>query len=362
MKRLGLLVLQIALAWVLCSDVYAQGVSGRWSEERVNAWYAEKGWPVGCNYVTSTAINSIEMWQGETFDPKTIDREMKWAESLGFNTIRIFLNALVYEDDPAGFKKRFERVLRILDKHGMRALVTFFTNGGKPDGKLGKQMDFVKGLHSPGWKQSPGMDVVNDPMKWGKIEVYVKDIMSTYKDDDRILMWCLYNEPENLQGGKVNTLPLLRAVFGWAREVNPSQPLTAPMWLMPCYTESSTYLPIVCFLGENCDVMTFHCYESPEYMKKFIGYLKQFNRPIVCTEYLTRRDGNTFENCLPLMKGENVGAINFGLVQGKCGFYYHWTSKEGAEEPELWFHDILRKDGTPYKTEETDFIRTMTRK
>ena len=150
---------------LLSQSIFAQSDNGRWSEERANQYFAERGWPVGCNYVTSTAINTIEMWQAETFDAKTIDREMGWAEDLGFNTIRIFLNALVYESDPVGFKKRFDRVLRILDKHGMRAIVTFFTNGGKPDGKLGKQMDFVLGLHSPGWKQSPGMDIVNDPMK-----------------------------------------------------------------------------------------------------------------------------------------------------------------------------------------------------
>ena len=351
------------LAMLLSSQsIFAQSDNGRWSEERANQYFAEHGWPVGCNYVTSTAINTIEMWQAETFDAKTIDREMGWAEDLGFNTIRIFLNALVYESDPVGFKKRFDRVLRILDKHGMRAIVTFFTNGGKPDGKLGKQMDFVLGLHSPGWKQSPGMDIVNDPMKWGKIETYVKDIMTTHKTDDRILMWCMYNEPENQQGGKVRSLPFLRAVFKWAREVNPSQPLTSPMWGIPCVAEWGSNLPIVCFLGENCDVMSFHCYEPVPVMKKFIDYLKQFNRPIVCQEYLTRRDSNTFEDCLPLMKAENVGAINFGLTQGKCGFYYHWTSKEGAPEPELWFHDILRKDGTPYRQSEVDFIKSLTKK
>ena len=354
-------VILVLFAFFASSVVSAQSIAGRWTEERANQWFEEKGWPVGCNYVPSTAINTIEMWQAETFDAKTINREMGWAEKLGFNTMRIFLNALVYESAPEGFKSRFDEVLGILAKHKMRALVTFFTNGGNPDGRLGKQMDAVQGLHSPGWKQSPGMDIVNDPTKWGGIERYVKDILTTHKDDDRILMWCLYNEPENLQGGKVNTLPLLRAVFQWAREVNPSQPLTAPMWGIPCQADWGSNLPIVCFLGENCDVMSFHCYESTDVMKKFINYLKQFRRPLVCTEYLARTQGNTFESCLPLLRHENVGAISFGLVQGKCGFYYPWSSKEGSPEPPVWFHDILRSDGTPYSKAEVDFVKSITK-
>ena len=46
----------------------------RWTAERANNWYAQQPWLVGANFVPSTAINQLEMWQAETFDPATIDR------------------------------------------------------------------------------------------------------------------------------------------------------------------------------------------------------------------------------------------------------------------------------------------------
>ncbi len=341
---------------------YAKEPAERWSEERVNEWYARKGWPVGVNYVPSTAINALEMWQEETFDPKTIDRELGWAEDLGFNTMRIFLNDLVWEADPKGFKKRLDKFLDICKKHKMRAIVTFFTNGGKGGAKLGKQPEPVAGLHSPAWMQTPGSEKVNDPNEWPRLERYVKDIMTTFRNDDRILLWCLYNEPENLNRG-ANTLPLLREVFKWGREVNPSQPLSAPMWRIPGASENlKTNYPIFGFLAENNDVMTFHCYESPEILKACIAALKQFNRPVICHEYLARCQGSTFEGCLPVLKSQNVGAVNFGLVQGKANFHVHWSSKKDAPEPDIWFHDIFRTNGEPYNPTEIDFIKFITGK
>ena len=181
---------------------FAKKPAERWSEEKANAWMAEQGWIVGCDYVCATAINQIEMWQAETFDPATMDKEMGWAEGLGFNTVRVFLSDLVYTADPKGFKARFEEFLGIIEKHHIRAIVTFWTNGGKcKNPKLGKQPESVQGVHNSQWCMVPGTEVVNDPTKWHELEVMVKDIIKTYKNDDRILFWCLYNEPQNTQRG-----------------------------------------------------------------------------------------------------------------------------------------------------------------
>lgn len=341
----------------------ATGQSGqRWSTERANQWYQSKPWPVGCNYIPSTAINQLETWQADTFDPKTIDRELGWAEGLGFNTVRIFLHDLAWQADPAGFKQRLDQFLAIAWKHKIRAIVTFFTNGmygysGEP--YIGKQPAPMPGVHNSGWVQTPGAAIVNDPSKWGRLEKYIQDVMTTFARDDRVLLWSLYNEPENAKK-EAKSLPLLRAVFEWARRVNPIQPLSSPIMRYP--TPGKPPPDIVTFLYENCDVMTYHCYGDPEAVNAYLALLRPFNRPLICTEYMGRTRGSTFQNTLPIYHRENVGAISFGLVAGKMQTHFTWGSKQGSPEPKVWFHDIFRPDGSPYDPEEIALIKQLTSK
>ena len=90
------LALLIAFAPGLCGQqIPAPGE--RWSEAQANAWYARQPWPVGADFLPSTAINELEMWQADTFDPTTIDRELGWAEGIGMNTMRVFLHNLLWE-------------------------------------------------------------------------------------------------------------------------------------------------------------------------------------------------------------------------------------------------------------------------
>lgn len=356
MRRFLGLLLCLFISFLVC---FAKDKTNcRWTEEKANSWVADKGWIVGCDYVCATAVNQIEMWQKESFDPETINRELGWAEGLGFNTVRVFLSNLVYSQDPKGFKDRFEEFLKICDNHHLRAIVTFWTNGGKcKDPKLGTQPSPIQGVHNSQWCMVPGTDIVNDPTKWKELEVMLKDILKTYKHDSRILMWCLYNEPQNTQRGVKLTLPLLKKTFEWAREINPSQPLTSPIWEIP--SADTRQMPTVTFVLENSDVISFHCYKDPLTLENFIKLLLSYNRPIVCTEYMGRPI-STFEGSMPIFKKYKVGAINFGLTSGKCNFNLQWTSKPGDPTPEIWFHDIFRIDGTPYSEKEVKFIRTMT--
>jgi hypothetical protein len=326
----------------------------RWSTERAKKWYAAQPWLVGCNYIPSTAINQIETWQAGDFDPKTIERELGSAEGLGFNTIRVFSHDLVWEADPAGFKQRVGEFLDICQRHHLRVMFTFFTNGcygyvGPV--RLGKQPDPLPGVHNSGWVQTPGFASVNDPKTWGRLERYVKDVLTTFRNDPRVVIWDLYNEPENEARG-AKCLPLLRNVFAWARTVNPSQPLTSCI-------DRLTLNPLNTFLGENCDVITFHTYGGPKSVEKFITTLKTFDRPLLCTEYMGR-PMSTFKELLPIFQRERVGAYSFGLVMGKMNTIFPWGSKQGTPEPKLWFHDILRGDGTPFDAAEVAFLRRIT--
>lgn len=336
----------------------AEVSSGRWGEEKANAWWARQEWPVGCNYVPSYAINQFEFWQPETFNPEVIDRELGYAESLGFNTLRIYFHEMLWYADKDGFKSRINQFMDMAEKHGQKLIVTFFTNGGTYNNpQLGPQPQPVRGVHSSGWIQSPGAQNVNDPASWPRLKEYVQDMLRTYGDSDRVLYWCLYNEPENYKEG-AKSLPLLKEVFKWAREVNPSQPCTAPIWIRPGQKGDKTKLEILNAIFDNVDIITFHCYYDSE-LETFINMLKPFNRPMVCQEYMGRPN-STFEYSLPILKREKIGAINWGLVAGKCGFYMPWGSKPGDPMPDVWFHDIFHEDGTPYSEAEVEFIKSQT--
>lgn len=332
----------------------------RWSEERAWAWYKAQPWPVGCVYMPSYAGTPVEIWGKEYFRPEVVDRELGLAEGLGFNAIRLFLCDLVWQDDPEGFMERLEETVRLADKHGLRILMTFFTNGGTiKDPFLGPQPQPVPGVHNSVWMSSPGRDVVNDPSRWPVIERYLKAVMTRYKDDPRILAWCLYNEPENTKG--FDTLPFLEAVFRWAREVNPSQPLTAPMWATP---EARSYNKEISeFICASSDVISFHSYNDSTKCRSFIEYALQFGRPVICSEWMARSRGSDYFSILPLFKEYRIGCFSYGLVNGKQQCHYPWNPVEEGkpvpftEEPEVWFHDLFRPDGTPYSEEEVRFIR-----
>ena len=324
----------------------------KWSREKAHEWYAQHDWMTGANFNPSTAINQLEMWQEDTFDPETIDRELGFAEGIGFNTMRVYLHSLAYKADPNGFKKRVETYLGIANKHGIKTIFVFFDDVWGKTPKIGKQPDPIIGTHNSGWMQDPGDPASKEEKNFPALEVYVKDILKTFANDTRVLMWDLYNEPGNT-GKLATSLPLLKKVFQWGREVNPNQPLTVGLWAWS-FHELNT------FQAQNSDILTYHQYEGPKEHQLIIDLLKTHDRPMVCTEYMARTNNSRFSNILPLLKKENIGAINWGLVAGKSNTKYAWnTPIEDGGEPVEWFHEVFRKDGTPYRKDETDLIKKL---
>lgn len=322
----------------------------RWTPEQAWTWYNQQPWLVGCNYTPRTAINQLEMWQKETYYPETIDEELGWAESLGFNTARVYLHDLVWEKDPDGFKKRIDDFLSIASRHGIKPMFVFFDDCWNTEFNAGKQPEPKPGVHNSGWVQSPGSARVQDPSTWDNLEEYVKDILATFGKDQRVLMWDLYNEPGNNKLDE-KSLGLVEAVFKWAREADPSQPVSIGVW----YRNE----PLNKYQLEHSDVITFHSYQPVEELESIITELKQHDRPLICTEYMARTRGSRFQNYLPIFKREKIGGINWGLVSGKTNTIYPWGSPEGGPEPEEWFHDIFRADGSPYNVEEVEFIKKI---
>jgi len=336
----------------------------RWSIEKSNEWYAHQPWLVGCNFIPSNAINQLEMWQAETFDPATIDRELGWAAGIGFNTVRTYLHDLAWEADASGFKQHINTFLDVASRHGIRPILVIFDDCWNPNPKLGVQPAPKPGVHNSGWAQSPGLDVVNrGPSGWDRLERYVKDVIVSFAEDGRILLWDLYNEPGNSGNGE-KSLPLVGSVFGWARSVNPSQPLSVGLWFGNKKLND--------FQLSASDVITYHNYSPADNLERQIAELKQHGRPLICTEWMARTRGSLVRTNLPVFAREKVGCLNWGLVAGKTNTIYPWISTisilnprrwfrpKMATEPKVWFHDLFRTDGTPYDKTEFELFKKYT--
>jgi hypothetical protein len=321
----------------------------RWSAERAHAWYNARPLPFGCNFIPSNAINALEMWQAETFDPKTIDRELGFAQNVGMNAMRVYLHNLLWEQDAAGLKRRMEEYLTLAAGRGIDTLFVLFDTCWNDHPQLGEQPAPRPGVHNSGWVQGPGSVRLLDPSAWGPLEGYTRDILSTFGTDSRVLGWDLFNEPTN-GGYSDSVLPFLVNTFAWARMANPSQPLTVGTWDDHPLSND--------VILQQSDIITFHNYDTAELLDAKIVQLQALGRPIICTEYMARTVGSRFETCLPVLLKHGVGAINWGLVKGKTNTIFGWEKPlADVDEPPEWFHDIFRPDGTPFNEAEVACLR-----
>lgn len=338
----------------------------RWTPEQAQKWYERQPWSVGCNFLPSTAVNDTEMWQAETFDRSTIERELGWARGLGFNSVRVFLQYRVWDADPQGFLQRFNLFLSLADMHGLRAAPILFDDccfaGKEP--YLGRQDDPVPGVHNSGWVPSPGPAIGGDKRNWPRLEQYVRDVVGQFADDPRILIWDLYNEPGANE--KFDSRDLLTATFEWARAAEPSQPMTSGVFRgkldgSQTLEELGAADERSRIMIENSDVLSFHNYCDLSWIEGSRRAFSAAGRPMFCTEWMARGPmASLFKTHLPFWRQHKIGCFNWGLVAGRTQTYYPWGSPKDSPEPATWHHDILRRDGTPFDAEEAAFIRQVT--
>jgi hypothetical protein len=363
----------LALLFAFIITLHAQQTQApepRWTEAQANIWYAAQPWPVGANFLPSDAINELEMWQADTFDPTTIDRELGWAQAIGMNTMRVFLHNLLWEQDPKGFQQRIDTFLTIAARHHIRPVFVLFDSCWEANPKLGPQHPPIPGVHNSGWVQAPGPDVLQDTAQYPRLESYVKGVVGAFANDPRILAWDVWNEPSDTltstaakgEPGKVILIGLLPQVFAWARTAHPTQPLTSGLFHGD-WASLATMPPLARIQIEQSDVISFHNYGWPEDFERKVVQLQQFHRPLICTEYMARGNGSTFDTILPIAHRYHVAAINWGLVAGKSQTYLPWDSWQRPyvdHQPTIWFHDVFHADGKPYREREVEIIRDLT--
>ena len=344
----------------------------RWTPEMAHDWYGKQPWLVGCNFAPSYAINQLEMWQAETFDLLTINAELTLAASIGMNSVRVYLHDLLLLQDEPGFLDRIDLFLGLAKVHNIRVMFVLFDSCWDPDPVLGPQRAPRDGVHNSGWAQAPGMAALKDLNQRPRLEAYVKAVVTRFAHDPRILAWDIWNEPDNgpdvascdaneweRKGELVR--PLMADAFAWARSCSPSQPLTSAIWTGD-WSSPEKLSQLQQTQIDNSDVVSFHNYGSAEEFERRVGWLKQWGRPILCTEFMARPAGSTFEAILPVAHEHAVGNFCWGLVRGKTQTHLPWDNwiSPFADFPkEAWFHDIFDPDGTPHDVAEVEFIRMM---
>jgi hypothetical protein len=379
----------LALVMLLANAVSAQPVESveneQWSVTRATSWSSLRPWAVGFNYTPRYAINQLEMWQEETFDPVILEQELGWATKIGFNMVRVFLHHLPWQQDAEAFTERLDLFLNIADKHGIDVMLVLFDDVWDPIPQPGKQPDPKPGVHNSGWVQSPGAAILGDIDRHDELEGYVRGILARYGSDKRVAIWDLYNEPGNL-----NTIPygtvelddkakysliLIQKTFKWARDENPIQPLTSGVWRLKDgrwrgEDKDDPGAALFDFMLQHSDIVTFHSYLNAAETSTAIDSLASLGRPMICTEYMARGHGSTFEDILPLFAEKGIGAIHWGLVSGKTQTIYPWRSWVGvirfwdglfSDEPDPWHHDLLNDDGSAYRSSEVEFIKALIR-
>lgn len=349
----------------------------RWSEEQAKKWAERQPWLVGCNYIPSRCINNIEIWQEFEFDDvmKTVSRELALAASIGMNTIRMVLPFYVWKFQREGFLSRMDQFLTEAARHGIALMPVFFDDccgpkewSGPPN--FGKQREPVPGHHG-GTVATPfdgnvtriGYNLSDERENWPELERYVRDIVSRYANDERIVVWDIWNEPGNSNRG-TTSMAFMERAFEVARSENPIQPLTAGPWefgddFTSPFEGVSKLSTIERRALELSDVISYHFYGTADRSAQLITELKTLNRPLLITEWLHRPFRNEVADLLPLFKREGVGCYNWGLVAGKTQTYEPWDSIRNIEGIDLgrWQHDLFHADLSPYDEAEIQLFK-----
>ena len=347
----------------------------RWSKEKIWDWYNARPWIRGCNYMSADCANRVDQWQELGFEErfKTTEEELKLVQDTGFNTVRLILEYVVWKEEHDGFMERFERYISLCAKYGISCIIVLANDCMPPKTELWKmpavgEQHYDWGYHGGrkhsqhGSHKGPAPHFyLDDPVSREDYLRMVTEIVTKYKDDERIIIWDVYNEPGNSKRGEL-TLPNLELMFKTVRACDPSQPVACDPLHLP--TNDSPPDAIARYALENSDIILYHCYRDLKGQVRVIKHLKRYGRPLICTEWLGRMRGSDVFSLFPLFYLENIGNICWGFVAGKYQTYEPWESmwedyyNKGKEyDFTQWFHDLYRPSHRPYDPKEVELIQ-----
>ena len=346
----------------------------RWSEERANEWYAKFGWLRGCNFIPSCCANRLDMMQSYEFEKhfEVAKKELELCKEIGFNSIRLFpeFNVWLYEHD--SFMENLERYIALADSLGINVLMGLTSEAVLPRGgkyvpkNFGKQ-EYAWGYHMGRWPLTEEQKA-QEPYHYLELEEtsekfaeMIREIVGKYANDERIIVWNVYNEPGIIL--KDRAIPLLKKMFEICREINPIQPLCADVFYS-YYGKTETEPERLAL--ELSDVISFHSYMPYDYLIPQLKELKKLNRPIFMTEWLSRVSHNNVKELYPLFYLENIACYCWGFVLGKTqtnepweSYWDHYYSGDPNAKYDFskWQHDLFRPNYRPYDPEEIKIIK-----
>lgn len=344
----------------------------RWTAEEATEWYEAFPWIRGCNFIGSDCAGRIDMWQSYRSEEHfaTAERELALAEKIGFNSIRLLVEFDVWYQEHDAFTENLERYIALAASHGLSVVIALANEAAISRGEfslkpLGEQ-SYALGYHqgrlplSPEQAAKPGIHPLEvEPWKSHYLRM-VREIVEKYRDDERVVMWNVYNEPGIIIGERA--IPLLSALFETVRACDPVQPLAADVWHPVKGGEISNPIDKVSF--ELSDVISFHSYTAYRWFVPQIEALKKLGRPIFLTEWLNRISHNDVAEIYPLLYLEKIACYCWGFVVGKTQTNEPWDSLwlqyENGTHPELdftkWQHDLFRPSLHPYDPHEIEII------
>ena len=355
----------------------------KWTKEKAWEWYNSRPWIRGFNYVPADCSGWVEMWQEYNHAEKveTMRRELALAKQIGFNAVRQFLAFDVWMYQRESFLKNVEEFLEICHENGLGVLFVLISDGGRPKkkpdfgeinagvfhGSFKVDARMIPGIFpckdpyvpaaapaAPAAKPAPLYSPVDEPELAEKFYEYCEDLASRYAKDERVIVWNIWNEPGNSSRGTLS-VPHMKRAFEIFRSHDPIQPLCADVWRMPktniLTEEEATAI-------ELSDIISYHDYGSLDHSVRVIEFLRQYERPMLNTEWLHRVQFNNVATHLPLYYNNNVGVFNWGFVNGKFKGHEPWEAcwrryaKGEKLEMTKWQHDLLRPNYRPYDPEE----------
>lgn len=259
----------------------------------------------GANYVPSYARNDVQIWMD--YDAAVVDRELGYAERLKLNTVRVFLQVAVYEQDPQRFLDNFESFLSLCENHHIRMMPVIFDScfGDFPD--LGKYRD-------KDWMACPGQNRLG-PEHWPAMRKFVRDVVGEHKDDRRIVMWDVMNEPTctsfyQKEEDKQRIHTFVWQALDWVKAQKPSQPRTVGMMF-------SSELPLV---QDKVDVLAFHNYRRDlrEDIQGVRAIARKLGKPAIINEVV--RNDQPAPYAMPILYEEKIGWCFWELMLGSTQF------------------------------------------
>lgn len=349
----------------------------KWSKERAWEWYNSRPWIRGCNYMSADCANRVDQWQEYGFEERfeTAKAEFELMAKLGYNSIRLIPEFIVWKKEHDGFCERFERYIELAAKNGISSMIVLGNDCMPPYEEALKRMNLGEqhvdwGYHGGrkvsqhGSFEGAGYSLLDDPNCAEEYYEFVREIVEKYKNDERIIIWDVFNEPGNSKRFSMS-LPHLKKFFEIIRNIDPIQPLTVAIWSQTVNFDN--LMEVEKFGLENSDIISYHNYCSYEENIRELKLLKELGRPIINTEWLNRCGGNTIEQLFPLFYLEKIGCYNWGFVAGKYQTYEPWNAVWDAlkKDPRSydnfdftkWVHDLYRPSHNPYNPKEIELIK-----